>query len=365
MFSMKSSISCTIIAAALLLSWPQGSEAQSSNETAEAAVKSEPIPSPDLLPEALIALPPSSNNLEGLARTAILVGKKERTLRVFEFNENIPREIYHSPTDLGKKDGDKERTNDHRTPVGLYFLTGRKSPPQIPFDLYGKLAFETNYPNLFDRLAGKTGSGIWLHAVPDSVPLTRGSRGCVVVRNDSIEKVAKFVETGQTPILILPEITLLPKEQYLSQQSTLLSEMEAWRKAWETQDLDKYFSYYAPSFKLGAMDLKGFKRYKKNLKSLYSKVQVLISTPVVVKNKDQMIIRFMQKYISDKHQDFGEKTIIAQTTESGSFRIIAEDWSARDEAKFGAWIKPKDMVGESQDSEPGLPTASTATSSGI
>jgi hypothetical protein len=132
---MKSWLGFVIIVAGLGLSWSQDLLSQSETASPEEAVQSTAIASSDLMPEALVALPPSTQNLQGLARTAILVGKKERTLRVFEFNDNLPREIYYSPTDLGKKDGDKERTNDHRTPVGLYFLTGRKSPPEIPFDL--------------------------------------------------------------------------------------------------------------------------------------------------------------------------------------------------------------------------------------
>ncbi|NBW99778.1 hypothetical protein EBR03_09440, partial [bacterium] len=127
-------------------------------------------PETDQFPSGLISL----SQDPALSTTAIVVDKATRTLKVYEVNGSQPKKVVEHPTDIGKKSGDKQRENDHRTPVGIYFLLERKTQPEIPFDLYGNLAFTTDYPNIFDRRLDKTGSGIWLHAVPDSVPLTRG-----------------------------------------------------------------------------------------------------------------------------------------------------------------------------------------------
>jgi|GEM_PF-1157884 len=316
---------------------PQGFvQASNSNESKTTAPGSVPTETTDLapmFPEALVTLPSADGTENGLAKTALLVDKKERKLRVYEFQGDLPRLVYEVATDLGKREGDKEKTNDHKTPVGLYFLTGKKSPPAIPFDLYGKMAFETDYPNFFDRLAKKTGSGIWLHAVPDTVPLNRGSRGCVVVRNQAIEKIAEYVEPGQTPMLILHEITGLTEDQFKNHRSQYMQKIEKWRLAWEKQDLNQYFQFYDSAFRSEQMNLKKWKKHKENMKKLYGEVQVHLSQPMIVKNKDQIVIRFMQKYQSKQHQDFGEKTIVGKLNAQGELKILSEEWVPREDRR--------------------------------
>lgn len=277
-------------------------------------------------PDALIALSTAKN----LATTALLVDKTARKLQIYKFDSDLPQLILETPTDLGKRGGDKEKSNDHRTPTGLYFLTGKKSPPQIPFDLYGQLAFETDYPNFFDKLAGKTGSGIWLHAVPDTVPLTRGSRGCVVVRNNMIKEIEKYVQPGQTPILILDQIQNLTEPAYRDLKKNFMGALEEWRKAWEAQDIETYMKFYASGFQSNGMDVKKWKKYKLNLKSLYSNVKVEISEPMIVRNHDQVLIRFMQKYSASQHADFGEKTLVARWAPDGGLQILSENWVGRE-----------------------------------
>jgi len=65
---------------------------------------------------------------------------------------------------------------------------------------YGVHAFTTDYPNIFDLRKGKTGFGIWLHAIDESQTLERGSQGCVVVRNDTIKKLAQILRLEKHPL---------------------------------------------------------------------------------------------------------------------------------------------------------------------
>ena len=276
-----------------------------------------------LYPQGLVTL--SGQN--PLSPYAFVVDKAKRTLRVYKFDNELPLLLEEHPTDIGKNSGDKTKANDFKTPVGIYFLTTRKTQPEIPFDLYGNLAFTTDYPNIFDKRFAKSGHGIWLHAVPDSVPLTRGSRGCVVVRNNIIKHLEKYVNLGQTPMVIAEQVTYLSKSDYLNQKNKYLAHFEKWRKTWETEDVDSYIQFYDPTFKNAEMNFKQWYRHKKKMKGLYSYIKVQLGQPLILINKDQVVIRTTQRYESDKHRDFGLKTIHANFSDETGFKIVREDWT--------------------------------------
>lgn len=273
-------------------------------------------------PAGLIAL---SDEPE-FASYSFVVDKSKRTLSVYEWKQGDLSVIAEYPADIGKKTGDKMKENDHRTPVGIYFLLREMTQPEIPFSLYGNLAFSTDYPNIFDKRDFKTGSGIWLHAVPDSVPLTRGSRGCVVVRNDIIKHLKNYVRLEQTPILIFDEVKYLNTAEYQTQKKKYLQDFENWRLAWEQQDVDTYIKYYDASFKNDQMNYKQWYKHKKKLKNLYSYIKVHLSPPLILQNKDQVVIRTVQRYESNLHKDYGIKTIHARLNPEVGFQIIREDW---------------------------------------
>lgn len=303
------------LALSISLSLPLSLQAQATSQNDKQTVE-------QTFPEGLISL----SEDPGFSTYSFVVDKSKRTLSVFEWSNNELKKMAEYPADIGKKMGDKTKRDDHKTPVGIYFLLDEKTQPEIPFELYGNLAFSTDYPNIFDQRAAKTGSGIWLHAVPDSVPLTRGSRGCVVVRNDVIKSLKSLVTLKQTPILIYDEVNYVSAEAHKAQREKYLKAFENWRVSWESQDVDQYIKYYDTSFKNAEMNYDQWYRHKKNLKSVYKYIKVQLSQPVILQNKDQIVIRTVQRYESNLHQDYGEKTIHARLHPDYGFQIIREDW---------------------------------------
>ena len=283
-----------------------------------------------LYPAGLVALSEDTQ----LASKAFVVDKSRRILRVYDRSGELPKLLAEYPADIGKRDGDKVRENDHRTPVGIYFLLKKLTQPEIPFDLYGSLAFTTDYPNVFDRRLAKTGYGIWLHAIPDSVALTRGSRGCVVVRNDVIQKVADFVELEQTPIVIADELTEISEAQYVAEKKRLLGLFEKWRQSWQDSDVDTYIQFYDSSFRGAGMNRELWYQHKKRLKGLYKSIEVQLGSPLILRNKDQVVIRTLQRYKSNLHEDFGEKIIHAFDDPQTGFKIVREDWKPISKESF-------------------------------
>ena len=90
------------------------------------------------------------------------------------------------------------------------------------------------------------------------------------------------------------------------------------------------------------MNLEKWKKYKRGLNEKYEFVKVEFSTPVILKNKNQIIIKVEQTYTSDKHTDFGEKTVFAIETPKG-IKILGEDWAP---------LKKAQSISNSEPSQP-------------
>ncbi|MDG0817919.1 L,D-transpeptidase family protein [Bdellovibrio svalbardensis] len=310
------------------------------------ATPSAPAEPADLLPAPLLQI----SETDAFSKFVFLVDKEQRKLTVFERNGEKIQKIQEFPADIGKNGGNKTKRDDARTPEGIYFLEKRLSQPEIPFNLYGALAFTTNYPNLFDRRQNKTGSGIWLHAIPDSVALTRGSRGCVVVRNEVIKKLADYIKLRETPILIFDHVNYLSKDEHEKRRVELNSFIEGWRQAWEAQDIDKYISFYDKDFKAPGFNLKTWKNHKASLKSKYEFIKVHLSQPYIVQHNDQLLVKTLQRYESDQHVDYGVKTIYA--VKSGdTYKIIREEWSPFNQKEVAAAIARGENLMSSQASQ--------------
>lgn len=99
----------------------------------------------------------------------------------------------------GRREGDKQKEGDLRTPEGVYFIT-HKITQKLDFMEYGPHAFNLNYPNPADRLRGKTGSGIWLHSKGQPIAgLT--TRGCMAIEQNEITDLVPILVPG-TPVII-------------------------------------------------------------------------------------------------------------------------------------------------------------------
>jgi murein L,D-transpeptidase YafK len=277
----------------------------------------------ELYPSGLISVGNES-------KVVFIVDKTRRFLRVYEFANGRPKLTAEYPSDIGKKNGDKERANDYRTPTGIYFLQKKLTQPEIPFSLYGSMAFTTDYPNVFDKRDAKGGSGIWLHAVPDTVPLTRGSRGCVVVRDEVVKKLDSIIRLKETPLVIYDQLDEVNDQEFEKERSKYLAFFEEWRKAWEQEDVDTYMKFYDETFKNAEMNYKQWYNHKKKLKGLYKYIKVTLSEPLIVRNRNQVVIRTMQSYESDLHRDYGLKTIHARWSPNSGFKIIREDWEPKE-----------------------------------
>lgn len=307
--------------------------AASAAGASNAASAQAPAPAGNLgpigLPAHLIAIPSGG---EYYGPYVLVVDKSARTLDIWKSEldsdgkKKFTRVASH-PADLGKNNGDKVSEGDAKTPEGIYFLLTKMEGPSLDYKLYGSRAYTTDYPNHFDVLDGKSGSGIWLHSVPDEVPLTRGSRGCVVVRNEIVRTLDPYIRFGRTPIVISEKIETRPFSDAVTASAKLEEWTDSWRKAWESKSFETYMSYYDADFKSMGMNKAQWGEYKARLNKEYGQLTIRLSQPLALEHRGRAIVRFVQNYASDKKADLGEK-VLHLISRNGQWKILSETWRA-------------------------------------
>jgi lipoprotein-anchoring transpeptidase ErfK/SrfK len=200
-------------------------------------------PDPSLVPRVILQLRDDQKN-------ALVVDAKRSRLYVYENQRGqlkFVRDYYISQGKLGVH---KLKEGDQKTPVGVYYITGRLAGARLP-DFYGSGALPINYPNEWDKLNGRSGSGIWLHGTPsDSFsrpPLS--SDGCVVLTNPDLHQLAEAVEIGKTPIVISESVEFVSKAKWESERDLAARLTEAWRRDVEALNPKLLMAHYSSRFK--------------------------------------------------------------------------------------------------------------------
>ncbi len=128
----------------------------------------------------------------------ILVEKALQTLHLYRYDGGYRRiKTYSCAT--GERTGQKKVENDKKTPEGIYFNTKSYRDRQVT--VFGDRAFELNYPNAFDDIAGNSGHGIYIHGSNRKVT-PNSTNGCVALDNQDLEDLDKRVEFDKTPVII-------------------------------------------------------------------------------------------------------------------------------------------------------------------
>lgn len=112
-------------------------------------------PDQKLMPRAVL-------RLRGDQRRVFLVDAKRSRLYVYENRDGKLRLLADYYVTQGKYGIHKFREGDKKTPVGVYYIAARVPGARLP-DFFGSGALPLNYPNEWDKLNGRSSSGIWLH----------------------------------------------------------------------------------------------------------------------------------------------------------------------------------------------------------
>ena len=128
----------------------------------------------------------------------ILVEKALQKLHLYRYDGRYQRiKTYRCAT--GERRGQKRVENDEKTPEGIYFNT--KSYRDREVTVFGDRAFELNYPNAFDDIAGNGGHGIYIHGSNRKV-VPYSTNGCVALDNHDLKDLDGRIEFDKTPVII-------------------------------------------------------------------------------------------------------------------------------------------------------------------
>jgi murein L,D-transpeptidase YafK len=200
-------------------------------------------PDPDLIPRSILQLRDDQ-------KQALVVDAKRSRIYLYEHTAGQLKLVSDYYISQGKLGMNKFKEGDQRTPTGVYYITSRLAGAKLP-DFYGPGALPLNYPNEWDKLNGRSGSGIWLHGVPSDnfsrAPLA--SDGCVVLTNPDFLKVAASIDIGKTPVIISEQVEFVNRTKWNADKQIASKLLEDWRIDLESLSANRFLSNYSRNFK--------------------------------------------------------------------------------------------------------------------
>ncbi|MGE5341180.1 MAG: L,D-transpeptidase family protein [Candidatus Omnitrophota bacterium] len=261
----------------------------------------------------------------GPEQHVLIVDKASQMLYVYSNYNEKPIASFKITT--GKKPGPKAKEGDMKTPEGIYFFTRVLFGNALPkIEDYGERAFVLNYPNPIDKLNKKNGDGIWLHGANDQrkTTIAFNSRGCVVLSNDDLAEVSRYISLRQTPVCIYERIRYDTVSNIQKKRDQFIACINDWKNNWENKNIDDYIKYYDKSFSYNSLSLAQFKKVKENLNQRYKFIRVFLSDTDLYYFKGYYMALFNQLYISDQ-TDFYSKKIQYWKEDLKIDKLVDED----------------------------------------
>ncbi|EAJ3492611.1 murein L,D-transpeptidase [Campylobacter coli] len=257
----------------------------------------------------------------------VLTNKTDKILRVYSYSDGKIKQDFEQKAIITGLMGDKQVEGDLKTPVGFYEL-GRKFNPGDPY--YGPFAFATTYPNLLDKVQGKTGGGIWIHGYPlDGTRLDEfKTRGCIALFNENLEEFAKVVQDKKVFAMTEEKEKVRAKKEDIA---ALLADLFAWKLAWTDSDINTYLNFYdEKQFK--RFDKMKFEQFASMKNSIFSRKEdkkikfsdINISPYPNVENETMYRISFYEDYYTKNYQFKGDKILYVKIDSKGKMKILAE-----------------------------------------
>ena len=254
----------------------------------------------------------------------LLCNKTLKKLKVYEYIIGKIKKLFEFDNIIVGKLGQKHKEGDRITPIGVYSLVDKIIPKNT---FYGPVAFVTSYPNLYDKLNNRDGYGIWIHGMPLDGERGDVSKGCIVLHNNDLLKLARTINYKNTILQIYQSPLYATKDDIAS----ILSLLYKWRYAWENSDLKKYISFYDKDFRRSnGDDLKKFIEYKKKVFNIrkHQKVKIFFKNITIVpyqnfKNIIMYRVSFYEEYYAPNFTFKGNKEIFVRKR-GNEFKIFIE-----------------------------------------
>lgn len=277
-------------------------------------------PNPGLIPASLIKMSDDQRHI-------IVIDTGFSRLFLFENRNGTPHLIKDYYASYGRGGTEKVKQGDLKTPLGVYFVTGRLLDEALP-ERYGSGALPINYPNVWDYRMGRTGNGIWVHGSPvDTYSRPpKASEGCVSLTNPDFQELDKYIDIKNTPVLIGHNLQWIDQASWKKQQKERVAVVEQWRKDWESRNHQRYISHYSKTYRDDERAYAEFDEYKARVNGSKSFIEVKLSDVSYFNypnDPNLMVVTFRQDYRSD---NYAGESIKRQywVQENGTWKIAYE-----------------------------------------
>jgi murein L,D-transpeptidase YafK len=261
---------------------------------------------------------------------AVVVDKTNEIVYVVKMNEGAPVVVKKYSCITGKRPGDKLEEGDQRTPEGIYFPEYWTS--QLP-PIYGIGAFPLNYPNILDRkILRRNGHGIWIHGTNNPRRPPHSSNGCIVLKNQDLEELKKFIVPKRTPVVIVSKLSFSSREAFVSEKKSLIGFVLRWKRYWENtpENLEPYLSLYDENFVWERGGIKSWIRHKERVTKKKKWIRIKLSDLTIIKDGrilkfgNLYVVRVKVKYRSNNYSSDTNK-ILYVIKRKGKWKILAEE----------------------------------------
>lgn len=252
----------------------------------------------------------------------VIVEKATQRLSVWEI-QSPPRKLFETACSTGKVAGPKQVSGDGKTPEGIYFFIKEYQEQELA-PIYGVGAFPTDYPNMMDRAADRTGSAIWLHGT--NKPLEpMDSNGCIVLDNTDFKRVKPYIALNRTPLIVQERLHFKPLDGSGSQGAALATLVSAWNQTLKDGTYHDYVDFYHPDY---VPDISWWGEWYKVRKTL------LDAEDVAFEGRELVAYRFSDYFVTlfDQYMVLPEGTAFVGakqfylTLENERFRIVGENY---------------------------------------
>jgi murein L,D-transpeptidase YafK len=274
-------------------------------------------PPVDYLPAPVLQLAPTQAHV-------LVIDTNRQRLYVYANDLGRPRYVTDFYISVGKNGIDKAREGDQKTPIGVYRITSSKD--KLP-DFYGLGAYPINYPNDWDQMNGRKGHGIWLHGTPSTLYSRppRATDGCVVLTNDDLARLVRYVDVSRTPVVIGESVQWQQAADWEADRENFMAALTRWKSDWESRDIERYFTHYSANFR-ESRNISAWKAAKRKTNAGKTWVKVGIENLSLFAYpgaRDVMMVTFDQDYRSSNMSNRTVKRLY-WVREGRDWRILHE-----------------------------------------
>ena len=270
---------------------------------------------------------------------ALLVDKGTQQLMVYESSNGVVREKLRFRCSTGEISGPKQRSGDKKTPEGVYFIVNRFTAKDLT-PVYGTRAFPLDYPNLLDKMAGRSGDSIWMHGT-DKPLKDRNSNGCIVLENSSIEQVGQYIALNRTPVIIVSHLSFQDVETFKKSREKVFGFLTHWNRALETGSRPDFMKLYRSSALSGVSAWwYEWEKADKAFKATRSPLSVSMQKIAVYRHRDVYLALFDLALESGGRQVYAGTRKLFFKSINGRFLIVGDTYQASGKKRTGGQFNP-------------------------